>query len=122
MGPVQHTISQMGQASRDRSARLWLGYIAFSVLSIVVYYSVDGDLQARLYDFFGFFAVACIILGIWLYKPEWPLPWALIAIGIFVLKIADLVFAHYDSIFGRERPFPSLAEGLLFVGNTIIFL
>lgn len=122
MGTIQQAVSNVRATSRESSTRLWFGFVLFSALSIVLYYLVDGDIQTVYYDFFGFFAVACIIVGIWRYKPDWPLPWALIAAGIFVLKMGDLVYAHHEAIFGRPRPFPSLAEGLLFVGNTIIFL
>ncbi len=122
MGTIQQALQSVRQTSRESSTRLWFGYVLFSVASIVLYYMVDGDVQTNYYDFFGFFAVACIVYGIWRYKPEWPLPWALIAAGIFVLKMGDLVYTHHEAILGRPRPFPSLAEGLLFVGNTIIFL
>jgi diguanylate cyclase (GGDEF)-like protein/PAS domain S-box-containing protein len=119
---MQQTIERTAQLPSAKAARLTGVYLLFASLSILIYYILDGQEQTVFYDFFGFFAVACIFLGVWLHRPAWPLPWVLIAIGIFVLKIADLTYVHYDRIFGTPKPFPSITEGLLFAGNTIIFL
>ncbi|MCC6705245.1 MAG: hypothetical protein IT334_10235, partial [Thermomicrobiales bacterium] len=98
---MQQAIESMNSAGKAKTTRLTLAYVVFAATSIVLYYLAQGQVQSYFYDFFGFFAVACIIFGIWWHRPEWPLPWALIATGIFVLKIGDLVYAHHEAIFSQ---------------------
>jgi diguanylate cyclase (GGDEF)-like protein/PAS domain S-box-containing protein len=107
--------------NQELPIRLGAAYAAISALAIFGYYTLSGSRQEVAYDLFGFFAIACILLGIRINRPSWPLPWLLIASGILVLKIGDLVYTYHVNIFGSEAPYPSLADGLYFIGNTIIF-
>ncbi len=105
----------------DLPVKFGVVYVIVSALAIVGYYSLTGERQGVAYDLFGFFAIACILVGIRIHRPSWPLPWLVIASGMLVLKIGDLVYTYYDELFGREIPYPSVADGLYLLGNTIIF-
>lgn len=102
-----------------RPISAWI-YLAAGLLAVGVYFLLPtGSLaQDLLYDVIGASAVAAIVLGVWIQRPERPVPWLLLAAGQASFVIGDLLFMYFDHT--GERPFPSLADAFYLAGYPLI--
>ena len=89
---------------RLRSAAF--GYLAAGVVMAGVYFVLPhGAAQSSVYDGFGFATALAIAVGVWRYRPETRLPWALFAGGNLCFSIGDIVGSIQN-----EPPVPSAAD------------
>jgi signal transduction histidine kinase len=94
-------------ASRD--ARLAAGVLGAELALSAIYFAFPsgGLVQLTLYDVFGGVAVASIAYGVEHYRPEPPLPWIVLAVGLCLFIAGDIVFDVYPNWTS-----PSPADGL----------
>jgi diguanylate cyclase (GGDEF)-like protein len=89
--------------------------MAAAVLLIAVYFLLDPDAQALLYELFGLSAVAAILLGVRRYQPRALEAWYLVAFGLCLFVAGDVAFSWYERVL-HATPFPSVAD-LLYLGG-----
>ena len=62
--------------------------------------------------------VVAILLAVRIYRPATALPWLLLAAGIFLWTVGDLIWGVYEV--RGDAPFPSLADGFYLVGYPVL--
>ncbi len=102
-----------------RTTAAWV-YLTVGLVAAGAYFLLpSGSLeQDLLYDAIGASAVVAIVLGVWMQRPDRPIPWLLLAMGQASFVIGDLLFVYFDHT--GERPFPSLADAFYLAGYPII--
>ncbi|HEY8776952.1 MAG TPA: HAMP domain-containing sensor histidine kinase [Gaiellaceae bacterium] len=60
----------------------------------------------------GLTAVVAILVGVHINRPSDRRPWYLFAVGQALFVAGDVVAYNYDKFFGRQLPFPSIADVL----------
>jgi two-component system, cell cycle response regulator len=75
---------------------LWLGYAAFGVIAIVVYYLLPAERQSTLYTVIGVSAALAVIVGVLVHRPAAPLGWLLLAAGQVSYATGDIVYFIID--------------------------
>jgi diguanylate cyclase (GGDEF)-like protein/PAS domain S-box-containing protein len=106
----------------SRSLEFSILYVLLATIGIAIYLVLPESKQANAYEVFGIVAVASVIAGMLFHKPAWRTPWVLLAVDLSLLVTGDYISNHYESLFGRELPFPSIADGLFFLGNVCLFV
>ncbi len=95
---------------------LWLAVLLIG-LALTALYANAGEVTATyLYYSAAVAALAAVIGGLWLHRPQYRAPWYLLAAGIAILITADLMWDNYATLFGEEVPYPSLADPLYIAG------
>ncbi|HEU0163472.1 MAG TPA: hypothetical protein VFQ54_00430, partial [Thermomicrobiales bacterium] len=102
-------------------SRISIGYLGISILAVASYFAMSGTPQLLTYDGIGIFAVAGVIVGIWMYRPAAALIWNTIAFGLLLMITGDLI-GNIADITGETLPFPSVSDGFYLVGNLAIVL
>ncbi len=74
--------------------------------------------QSVFYEVIGFTGVAGIILGVRINRPVRRAPWYLLALGVFLLVLGDVLWMIYDQI--GISPFPSVADVLYLSGYPVL--
>ncbi len=81
-------------------------YLCAGVLVTGIYFVLpDGAAQSSVYDGFGVAVAAAIAIGVWRYRPDVRLPWALFALGNLCLAVGDIIGSLQN-----EPPVPSAAD------------
>jgi diguanylate cyclase (GGDEF)-like protein/PAS domain S-box-containing protein len=116
-------IEGVRRKSKSPILRYEIAFVVLSAIVIAIYFMLSGDTQGFVYDAFGFSAVAGIVIGIFVHKPAWPLPWYLLALGFFIFVTGDVIARNYFTFFGNQPdglpPFPSVADWLFIFGNLL---
>ena len=113
-------------AAGDRSNQLSLVgrisrvYFGFGLLAILAFFSLSQDQQLFWYDFFGLFAIAGVLTGVYINKPDTKLPWFALAGGLMLLVVGDVTLNNFTRIFGEEPGFPNIADAFFMGGNIVI--
>ena len=77
---------------------------------------LTGPLNAGpVFNLIGASAIVAILVGAWLNRPAPRLPWYLFAFGQALFVTGDIIAYNYQRFFGRELPFPSIAD-LFYLG------
>jgi hypothetical protein len=71
--------------------------------------------QNVFYDLVGFSSVAAIVAGVRIHHPTHPLQWYVLAFGLSILVLGEVIFTYYENILGIEAPFPSVADAFYLV-------
>jgi len=108
-----------GTGSFTTSHKIVGAYVLSGVLAIVSYFLLSPANQLVFYDFFGIYAVAGILTGVRRNKPDFRLPWYLIACALSLLVMGDVLLNRHVQIFGTEPGLPTF-EDMLFVGGNIL--
>jgi len=98
----------------------WQAYLAASVLVIAIYFELSGPAQAICYELFGASSAVAILVGVRRYRPSHAGLWVLIAAGLGMLVVADLILNAYENWFGTTQPFPSAADVFFLAGSAVI--
>jgi diguanylate cyclase (GGDEF)-like protein len=96
--------------------------VRFAVVGVatsVAYLWLPHFWQSCVYDATGFAAACAILFGLHRYRPARPGPWVLIALGILLWVVGDVLYAVYG-LSGGEVPFPSYADLLYISGYVVI--
>src|SRR5262245_8797618 len=113
--------------SSARTARLqrwaWPAYALLVVLGIAADQLLpEGDLlQSILYDVVGLSAVAAILAGLLINRPERPVPWVLLAVGNLLFVVGDVLWTLIEQSSG-EIPYPSIADLAYLAGYPSLVL
>jgi diguanylate cyclase (GGDEF)-like protein/PAS domain S-box-containing protein len=129
-GPV----ATSSETDRTREARedgkhetrphAWNTYLVLGTLSAFGFFLLSGVedriLHDLFYDFVGTSAVAAILAGVWINRPERPLPWYLFALGQLMFVAGDLTLNFYENVLHIEAPFPSMSDVFWLSGYPIL--
>jgi signal transduction histidine kinase len=113
-----------GQAGgiRGSDTRLWQAALAAGLLLCVAYAAVPVDRivlrDLVIYTLAELIAILAIVVGVRLYRPQAPLAWLLIAGGLALWTVGDLLWSVYE-LAGRD-PFPSLADVFYLDGYPLL--
>lgn len=97
-------------------------YLAFGAVSIGLYFILPPDVQSILFILIAVSASVAMIAGARLHLNSNRLPWYLFAAGQLAFAIGDAIFGYYEIVFGREPPFPSIADGPYLAAYPLIIL
>jgi signal transduction histidine kinase len=87
----------------------WLLYIA-AVSAVAVAYLAGPLNEGPVFNLIGASAVVATIVGARRDSPEHRLPWYLFALAMALFVCGDVFSYNYTRFFGRELPFPSIAD------------
>ena len=102
----------------------WNTYLVLGVFSAFVFFLLSGAEHGIFYDLFydlvGISAIAAILAGVWMNRPERPLPWYLFASGQLMFVAGDLTLNFYENVLHIEAPFPSMSDVFWLSGYPIL--
>jgi len=91
-------------------ARAWIVYLILGILVVAAYFvAIDPNLQDAAYNLCGASAVGAMFIGAWLWRPERLRAWMLLAVGVALQSLGDVMLSFLTSSDGIE-PFPSAAD------------
>ena len=103
------------------AVRPWLAYLVFVAVAVAVYFLLAGTIQAVLYNLIGFVMMAVIFTGIRWHRPVNSLPWYIIAFGLGLYVVGDVVFFNlYPNLLGEPTPLPSVADALYLSSYPVV--
>lgn len=108
--PLRPITATNGDATARRTLVPFYAYLAFGLVSLIVFYRLPPSLQNQAFDIIGLSGVAAIVIGTRLNKPKNPMAWHLMAAGQLLFVLGDIFWTIYDVVLKRESPFPSLAD------------
>jgi diguanylate cyclase (GGDEF)-like protein len=101
--------------------RPWAVYAGVGAAVTGAYAVLPRAVQTWVYLVVGIFSVGCLVAGIRRHRPERPLPWWLLALGIASFVVGDAVYAGYD-LTGSVTPFPSVADGIYALSYPLLLV
>jgi diguanylate cyclase len=102
---------------------LWKAYLVMGAAAIAVYFlSGAPSFQLVLYNGIAVVAFGAILLGIRRNRPALKRPWYLLAAGILLWAIGDVIWSCYDLVLHRAAPWPSVADYAYIVGPVLMAL
>ena len=109
-------------ADRSDGLVLWRAGIVLAVLLVGAYVVMPGRLvvlrEVVLYPLIELLAAGAIVLGTRLYRPAGPAAWLLIAAGIVMFAVGDVVWGVYEA--ADRDPFPSVADVFYLGGYPLL--
>jgi signal transduction histidine kinase len=116
--PVRET----GAGIRGSDRRLWQAALAAGLLLCVAYTVVPVDRivlrDLVIYTLADLIAILAVVVGVRRYRPQAPLAWLLIAGGLALWTVGDLLWSVYE-LAGRD-PFPSVADVFYLDGYPLL--
>ena len=101
-------------------ARAWIVYLILGILVVAAYFvAIDPNLQDAAYNLCGASAVGAMFIGAWLWRPERLRAWMLLAVGVALQSLGDVMLTFLTSSDGIE-PFPSAADVPYLAGYVLI--
>jgi diguanylate cyclase (GGDEF)-like protein len=96
--------------------RAWLLYLLAGILATGGYFLLpSASTQDVFYNLVGLSSVAAIMVGVRMHRPVRPLHWYVLALGMLILNIGEVIFTFYESVLGIKAPFPSVADAFYLV-------
>ena len=113
-------LSKIGQALWSADARPATAFAVLAGLAVLVHRVLPtGSLPQNLvYDAVGIAAVAAIVAGVVVYRPERPQPWLLLAAGQLLFVTGDALWTILELL--GESPFPSIADVAYLLGYPLL--
>ena len=100
--------------------RAWIAYLAVGLAALVAYFvALDQAVQDTAYNLCGTAAVGAIVVGTWLWRPARRRPWVMLAAGVALQVVGDVVATLLTGPDGVE-PFPSLADAAYLAGTAAV--
>jgi signal transduction histidine kinase len=96
------------------------GYLVVGAALTALYYLVSGDAREIAYQGTAIGTTGFIVLGIRWYRPSPSLPWWLLAGGMFLWFVGDVLWTWYPYLSGSELPTPSVADLSYFLGYPLL--
>jgi diguanylate cyclase (GGDEF)-like protein/PAS domain S-box-containing protein len=102
--------SSAGSVPMDGSmrGRLWILYVVGALATLGGYYA--SAQTVLIFHLVGVSAAVGILLGVFLYRPTYRLPWVLFAVGQLFFVTGDVLSYNYDKFFGTELPYPAISD------------
>jgi len=101
-------------------ARAWIVYLILGILVVAAYFvAIDPNLQDAAYNLCGASAVGAMFIGAWLWRPARLRAWMLLAVGVALQSLGDVMLSFLTSSDGIE-PFPSAADVPYLAGYVLI--
>lgn len=110
-------IAWIAEPAHDLLRRPWLLLVAVGLVAVELYYLVP-PLANPLYLVIGFAAAAAVVAGWLLHRPI-QRGWLLLAAGIGLYSLGDLVYTIIVTETGTE-PFPSIADAPYLLGQVLV--
>lgn len=110
-------IAPLAAPARALVRRPWLLFLTAGLIATELYYLV-APLQNPLYLLIGFAGAAAIVVGWWVHRPV-QRGWLMLAAGIGLYSLGDLIYTIIMSETGTE-PFPSIADGPYLLGQLLV--
>ncbi|HEY6012710.1 MAG TPA: EAL domain-containing protein [Candidatus Limnocylindrales bacterium] len=114
--PARAPLALIVKPAQGVVRRPWLVFLAVGLVAVELYYLVP-PLVDPLYLAIGFGAAAAIVAG-WLVNRPVQRGWLLLAAGIGLYSLGDLVYTIIAAETGTE-PFPSIADALYLLGQVL---
>ena len=92
-----------------RGSRAFWAYLGMNVPLTAAIFSFPSHHRV-LWSLLGFGAAAAVVTGMVRNNAPRRLPWALLAVALATFAAGDLTYDLLTTVFGRENPFPSLAD------------
>ena len=98
----------------------WKWFSGLGLLMAVAYFALRPlyTAQSLFYEVIGLAGVAGIVLGVRLNRPVRRAPWYLLALGVLLLVLGDVLWVTYDLM--GISPFPSVADVLYLSGYPFL--
>jgi diguanylate cyclase (GGDEF)-like protein len=92
-----------------REASWW--FLAAGVGATLVYFltASNADVQSLTYELVAGLSAAAVVVGARFHQPERPAAWHLLAVGIALWAVGDLLWSANGTVFDTH-PFPSIAD------------
>jgi signal transduction histidine kinase len=95
----------------DVKTRAWWVFLVVMAPVVGLYLLGPGTFNSGpVFNAIGLSAVAAIIAGVRLHRPATKAAWYLIASGMALFVGGDVLAYNYERFFGRQLPFPSIAD------------
>jgi hypothetical protein len=102
--------------SYRRRPRGWLLYLLAGSLATGGYFLLPSpSVQNIFYNLVGFTSFGALMVGVRTNRPIRPLHWYVLASGMLILNIGEVIFTFYENVLGIEAPFPSIADAFYLV-------
>ncbi|MGZ4371697.1 MAG: putative bifunctional diguanylate cyclase/phosphodiesterase, partial [Gaiellaceae bacterium] len=98
-----------------RERAWWLYLVAMTPIVGLYLFGPALFNQGPVFNAIGLTAVVAILVGVRLHRPSDTRPWFLFAAGQALFVSGDVIAYNYQRFFGRELPFPSIAD-VLYLG------
>jgi diguanylate cyclase (GGDEF)-like protein/PAS domain S-box-containing protein len=96
---------------RAAASRSWAWYPSLATAVAMLY--LAGPLNAGpVFNLLGASAAVAVMAGPRRWRPRGRSGWELIGLGLVLFVAGDVVAYNYDPLFGRDLPFPSVADPL----------
>jgi signal transduction histidine kinase len=117
--PVHERVTHAAPGLVRRYA--WAAYlIAMTGLALTYLFLKDTPLHSGpMFNLIGLSSVVAIVIGILLHRVA-RLPWVLIACGLTTFVAGDVLAYNYQRFFGKELPFPSVADGFYLATGPLV--
>ena len=90
---------------------MWLLYILVGISAVGGYFLLPSvSVQSIFYNLVGLSSMLAIMAGIRMHHPVSALHWYVLALGMLVLNIGEVIFTFYESDLGIKAPFPTVAD------------
>jgi diguanylate cyclase (GGDEF)-like protein/PAS domain S-box-containing protein len=101
---------------------LWVTYLLAGGIVLALYELVGPLHDGPLFNVVGLSASIAIAVGAHRNRPEHRGIWYLIAVGMALFAIGDVIAYNYPALFGEETPFPSLADPLYLAVYPCVYI
>ena len=119
---AERIVPSQAAAARTNETRLWQAALIVGLVLCAAYAAVPPEHAAArnlgIYAPTELGAILAIIFGVRRYRPEAPQAWLLIAAGLFLYLIGDVVWGVYE-LLGRD-PWPSAADWFYLAGYPLV--
>src|SRR5215207_1089456 len=89
----------------------WYVYLLLGVLATGAYFLLPSQAaQNALRLLFVMSALAATVTGVFMHRPNRPLPWYLFACSLLMSVVGTVTYGYYEVVLGIESPFPTVAE------------
>ena len=99
-----------------------MAYFWAATIGVAIYLALPESAQANAYEVFGIVAIISVALGVIVHQPAWKTPWILLIVDLTLLVTGDYISNHYQTLFNRPMPFPSIADAFFFLGNLCLLI
>jgi hypothetical protein len=90
---------------------VWLVYLQAGIFVTGEYFVFPSvSVQKVFYNFGRFSVVVAVVAGVRLHRRVRSLRWYVLAFGMLVLVIGEVIFTCYENVLGIEAPFLSIAD------------
>lgn len=100
----------------------WWIFLAAGLVGIASFKLLPEQFQIYGYTVFGASGVLAVFGGTIRNRPMVAFPWYGLAASLALLVAGDLILNNYTALFGKEAPFPNIADALFIAGNLSVAL